>query len=91
MKKILTNKKFITIIFMIIAGLFILVGTSGCNKQIFDFEYSYDKAICNIGDEVKEIKIDKWKDYDEKQLQIKGTDGNTYLVSSVNCTFIKER
>jgi len=30
MKRILTNKKFITMIFMIIAALFILFGTSGC-------------------------------------------------------------
>lgn len=90
MKRMLTNKNFVTILGIVIVAIVVLL-LSGCNKQVFDFEYSFDKAICNIGNEVKEIKIDKWTDYDGEQLQIRGTDGNIYLVSSVNCTFIKER
>lgn len=83
------NKRNMIVITVIAAFLILLL--SGCNKQIIDFDYSYNKAICNVGNEVKEIKIDKWTDYEGEQLQIKGTDGNTYLVSSVNCTLIKER
>lgn len=63
---------------------------TGCNKQIIDLDYSYNKAICVIGNETKEIEIKKWTDYDGEQLQIKDKDGNTYLVSSYNCTLIKE-
>ena len=76
------------LLIMVAIGLLLTLLT-GCNKQVFDFDYSYDKAICNIGGEYKELEIDKWKDYEGEQLQIKAKDGNTYLVSSFNCTIIK--
>ena len=77
---------------MIIAILImiILVMTTGCNYRVIDLDYTYDKAICKIGNEVKEIEIKKWTDYDGEQLQIKSKDGKTYLVSSFNCTLVKE-
>lgn len=90
MKKMLRNKNFVTILGIVVAAIVVLL-LSGCNYQVIDLDYNYNKAICNIGGEFKEIEIKKWTDYDGEQLQIKGTDGNTYLVSSVNCTFIKER
>ena len=62
---------------------------TGCNKQVVDFTYDYDKAICKIGDTTKEIEIKKWKDYDGEQLQIVDKEGNVYLVSSFNCSMIK--
>ena len=74
----------------IITIILMLIGLTGCNKQIIDLEYSYDKAVCNIGGETKEIKIKKWKDYDGEQLQIIDKEGNTYLVSSYSCALIKE-
>lgn len=89
MKRILTNKKFITVSGITILAISTLL-LSGCNYQMIDLDYSYDKAICNIAGEYKEIEINKWTDYEGEQLQIKGKDGNTYLVSSFNCTLIKE-
>ena len=66
-----------------------LLGLTGCNKQVFDFDYTYTTAICNIGGEYKEIKLKSWTDYEDgEQLQLKDYDGNTYLVSSINCTLI---
>ena len=62
----------------------------GCNKDIFDTNYTYHKAICEIGGETKEIEIRQWRDYDGEQIQIIGRDGKTYLVSTNNCTLIKE-
>lgn len=94
MKKVrglLMNKEFITrmIMFAIII-VFIFLFLTGCNKQIVDFDYTFDKAICVIGNETKEIELASWKDYDGEQLQLIDTDGNKYLVSSFNCTLIKE-
>ncbi len=77
-------------IFKLSIVLLIIVGLTGCNKQIFDFDYTFNKAICKIGDETKEIKIKKWTDYDGEQLQITDTNDTVYLVSSINCTLIKE-
>ena len=84
----LNKKQKIVIILLIIL---VLITMTGCgNKQIFDFDYEYDKAICKIGNEVKEITIKSWTDYDGEQLQLKDKKGNVYLVNSVNCTLIKE-
>ena len=87
----ITNKNFIRLVAITIAGICILLGLTGCNQQIIDLNYTFDKAICNIGDETKEIKIDKWNDYDGEQLQIIDDKGNVYLISSYNCTLIKEK
>lgn len=74
---------------ILIISVMILLLT-GCNKQVMDLNYSYDKAICKIGEEYKEIKIKKWKDYEGEQLQIVDKEDNVYLVSSLNCTLVKE-
>ena len=63
---------------------------TGCNKQIIDLKYTYDRAICDIGGTYQEIKIKKWTDYEGEQLQIIDNEGHIYLVSSINCTLIKD-
>lgn len=88
--KLLKNKNVIVVIATIVGLVLILLGVTGCNKQVFDFDYTYDKAICLIGGEYKEIKLSKWTDYEGEQLQLKDKEGNTYLVNSVNCTLIKD-
>lgn len=82
MKKILAT--------IIIATL--LVATlSGCNKQVFDFTYEFDKAIISLPNgEVVEGKIDSWTDYEDgDQIQVK-INGVTYLVHSSDVVLIKE-
>lgn len=66
----------------------VLLCLTGCNKQIIDLDFTYNKAICNIGGKYKEIKLQKWTDYNGEQLQLKDFDGNVYLVSSINCTLM---
>jgi len=62
---------------------------TGCNKQILDLDYDYDKAVCNYNGEKFTLEIDKWTDYDGEQLQIK-SNGKTYLLSANNCYLISE-
>lgn len=90
MKKLITNKNFIIRVGFILALLFIMLFMTGCNKQVVDFDYSFDKAICNIGGETKEFELKTWKDYEGEQLQLVDKKGNKYLVSSFNCTLVKE-
>jgi hypothetical protein len=71
-------------------GLLLLLCLTGCNKQVVDFDYSFNKAVCNIGGKIKELELKTWKDYDGEQLQLVDKKGNKYLVSSFNCTLIKE-
>jgi len=76
------------LILWIVLIVIIFILATGCNKQILDFDYTYTKAICNIGGQYKEITLKSWTDYDGEQLQLKDYEGNTYLVSSFNCTLI---
>ncbi len=62
----------------------------GCNYEIIDTKYTFDKAICNYGGDKFELKIDKWTDYDDgEQIQVK-SNGKTYLLSANNCYLIDE-
>lgn len=71
---------------LIISGILLL---TGCNKQIFDFDYTYDRVICNYNGDQFELRIDQWKDYEGEQIQIK-SNGKTYLLSANNCYMIDD-
>lgn len=88
MKKLMRNKKFIAVITILI--VLAVLCLTGCNQQVIDLNYTYDKAICNINGTYQEIEIKKWNDYEGEQLQIIDKEGNVYLSSSYNCTLIKE-
>lgn len=60
------------------------------NKDAFDFNYTFDKAIVWIGEEKIELDIESWKDYEGEQIQVKAADGKVYLVSSLNTVLIGE-
>ena len=76
--KHLTRTK-ITIFFIIIGILLALL--TGCNKQVFDFEYTFDKIVCNYDGDEFELKINKWTDYEGEQIQVK-SGGKTYMLFS---------
>ncbi len=74
-------------------GVCIVLLISGCgNYDHWDTEYSFDRAIVILNDGTKmEIEIQQWRDYEDgEQIQIKGKDGKTYLVSSFNTILIKD-
>ena len=73
----------------IIIGLSLLFLLSGCNKQIIDLDYSFDKVICYYNNEKMELKIDKWTDYEGEQIQVK-SNGKTYLLSANKCYLIDD-
>ena len=72
-------------------GVVLLILT-GCNYQVADFKYQFNYAYCNYDYLPEEIRIVKWKDYEDgEQLQITDENNNTLLVSSYNCTLSKEK
>ena len=79
----------------ILLGLLLVglcVPMTGCgNYQMMDFNYTYDKAIIKLAnDEIIEVEIKAWTDYEGEQLQIIAKDGTVYLTNSIRCDLIKE-
>ena len=84
-------KKIIALLLTVILILSISLLAVGCNKQIVDLTYSYERAIiCLPNGEIVEGKVTSWTDFEDgDQLQIK-IDGKTYLVHSSNVVLISD-
>ena len=73
-------------------GLLILLLTSttvlaGCgNRQIIDTKWTFTKAKIAIGNEMIEVNVKSWKDYDngDTSVQVVATDGTVYLTDKKN-------
>lgn len=77
-------KKSVCLIILLVCVL------TGCNKQVIDLNYEYDRAILYLPNgEVVEGAIESWRDYEGEQLQVK-IDGVLYLTNSYNCVLIRE-
>lgn len=80
-------KKVIAMILVLLMGLSLL----GCNKQMVDLTYSYERAIIQLPNgEIVEGKVSSWTDFEDgDQIQVK-IDGKTYLVHSSNIVLISD-
>lgn len=78
-------KKILAIALVFVIGLTMV----GCNKQIVDTTYRYDRAIVSLPDgTIIDGKIDSWRDYEDgDQIQVK-INGTTYLVHSEDIALI---
>ena len=81
-------KKIIAVVVMLI--LVILFAT-GCNRQIIDLTYSFNRAIIKLPNgQVIDGEISSWKDFDDgDQIQLK-INGSTYLTHISNVVMIAE-
>jgi ribosomal protein S1 len=67
-----------------------VVMMTGCNKQLFDVTYKFDKAIIQLPNgEIVEGAVDSWKDFEGDQIQVV-IDGVTYLVHSEDVVLIND-
>ena len=78
---------------MVLALVLVLAAAvlAGCNKQMVDLTYSYERAILSLPNgEVVEGKVSSWTDFEDgDQIQVK-IDGKTYLVHSSNVVLISD-
>lgn len=83
-------KKIIAVLLVLVAALSILV-LAGCNKQMVDLTYSYERAILSLPNgEIVEGRVSSWTDFEDgDQIQVK-IDGKTYLVHSSNIVLISD-
>jgi hypothetical protein len=81
-------KKILIVLLVLVIVLTVL---TGCNRQLFDTTYSFDRAIISLPNgKIIEGKIDSWIDYEDgDQIQVK-VNGTTYLVHSSNIALIAE-
>lgn len=63
---------------------------TGCNKQLLDTNYSFNRAKIIIGDEVIEVKVKSWNDYDDTSIQITDENGTVYLTDIKNVILINK-
>ena len=64
---------------------------TGCgNRQILDTKWTFKKAKINIGNEMIEVNVKSWKDYDngDTSVQVVAEDGTVYLTDKKNVLLI---
>lgn len=75
----------------LISMLILVLALTGCNKQMVDLTYSYERAILSLPNgEVVEGKVSSWTDFEDgDQIQVR-IDGKTYLIHSSNIVLISD-
>ena len=76
---------------IVIATILLAMSLSGCNKQVVDLTYSYERAMISLPNgEIIDGKVQSWTDYEDgDQIQVK-INGVTYLVHSSQVVLISE-
>lgn len=85
------KKTAITVLSVVLLLVVSAVLLAGCNKQMVDLTYSYNRAIRSLPNgEVVEGKVSSWTDFEDgDQIQVK-IEGKTYLVHSSNIVLISD-
>ena len=84
-------KKIICILLIMAITCALCFALAGCNRQIIDTTWSFERAIVFLPDGEKiEGKVSSWGDYSDSDIiQIK-IDGKMYLTHSSNVILISE-
>ena len=82
----------IVLIILIAIGIFVMFN-GGCNRQIVDIQYRFEKAMIKMPDgTTKTVSVKSWRDFqDGDQIQVTDKDGNTYLGHACNIMLFSER
>ena len=75
----------------LVLALILMILMAGCNKQMVDLTYSYERAILSLPNgEIIEGRVTSWTDFEDgDQIQVR-IDGKTYLVHSSNIVLISD-
>ncbi len=75
---------------IILIAVFVLF-ISGCNVQIIDTTWKYDKAYINVGSETIICEVSSWKDYQNSDMiQVRCKDGRSFLGHSSAIILVDE-
>lgn len=82
--------KYVEKIKAIASGVLCAMTLTGCNYQVIDLSYEYDRAMISLPDgTVVEGEVQTWRDYEGDQLQVV-IDGVTYLTHASRVVLIAE-
>lgn len=66
-------------------------GANAINWQWFDTNWEFNCARINLFDEVIEVSVKQWKDYEDSDVvQVVAADGTPYLTSYNNIVLMKK-
>ena len=79
------------IICVALVAIMLMVALCGCNMQLIDMTYNFNRAIVSLPNgDVIEGEVTSWTDFEDgDQIQVR-IDGKTYLVHSSNIVLISE-
>lgn len=86
-------KKWISFVAGMILGCTLVVGfTTNADAggwQFFDLNWRFEQAKINLLNEVIDVEVKSWKDYDDSDVvQITAEDGSVYLTHYTNVVLI---
>lgn len=80
-----------TIIALVLILVFAVIALTGCNQQIIDTTWSFNKAIIYRQDGTTiEGVVESWKDFENSDMVQVKIDNVTYLTHSSNVVLIHE-
>lgn len=78
-------------IICILLAVIMIVAMTGCNRQLIDATWSFERAVIFLPDGEKiEGKISSWRDYDTSDMIQVAIDGKQYLTHSSNVILISD-
>lgn len=78
-------------IICILLAVIMIVAMTGCNRQLIDTTWSFERAVIFLPDGEKiEGKISSWRDYDTSDMIQVAIDGKQYLTHSSNVILISD-
>jgi hypothetical protein len=84
-------KRFICFVLIIAITCALCFALTGCNRQIIDSTWSFERAIIFLPDGEKiEGEVCSWKDYSESDMIQVAIDNKMYLTHSSNIILISE-
>ena len=85
-------KKFLLSILLVFVICFSAISLSSCgNKQIVDFNYTFNKAYLYLGGEQQLYEIQSWIEYDDGMtIQVTLKDGTVVYLPYFYCVLVNE-
>lgn len=72
---------------LLIALLFL----AGCNAQVIDLNYKFNRAYIELPDGVVEVEVFSWRDYDDSDMvQVATVDGTIYYTHGSKVVLIND-